>query len=92
MKKVPFGFIYKPSWTNESTTSISTTSRKCYFSGKRQLQKMPPRIRPPFYNNFLISSLKEKVFLQGGWHVRDLTFLTPHVGRIIYFPYNKGQH
>jgi hypothetical protein len=46
---------------------------------------MPPGSRPPFYNNFLISSLEDKVVLQGGGHVRDLTSLTPHVGRIIYF-------
>jgi hypothetical protein len=24
--------------------------------------------------------------------VRDITSLTPHVGRIIYFPCNKGQY
>jgi hypothetical protein len=46
---------------------------------------MPPRTRPPFYNNFLISSLEGKDFIQGGRHVRDLTSLTPHVGRITYF-------
>ena len=46
---------------------------------------MPPGNQPPFYNNFLMLSLKNKVFLQGGGYVRDITFLTPHVGRIIYF-------
>jgi hypothetical protein len=44
----------------------------------------------PFCNNFLISSLEDKDVFQGGGHVRDLTSLTPHVGRIIYFPCNKG--
>jgi hypothetical protein len=48
-------------------------------------KKMPLGSRPPFCNNFLISSLEDKVILQGGGHVRDLTSLTPHVGRIIYF-------
>jgi len=45
---------------------------------------MPPRSLLPFYNNFLISSLEDKAIFQGGGHVRDLTSLTPHVGKIIY--------
>jgi hypothetical protein len=47
-------------------------SRRCHLGA-----------RPPFYNNFLILSLEDKVVLQGGGHVRDLTSLTPHIGRII---------
>jgi hypothetical protein len=40
-------------------------------------------IELPFYNNFPISILEDKVVLQGGGHVRDITSLTPYVGRII---------
>jgi hypothetical protein len=46
---------------------------------------MPHGRQLPFYNNFPISSLEDKVVFQGGGHVRDLTSLTPHVGRIIFF-------
>jgi len=52
---------------------------------------MPPRRQLPFYNNFLISNLEDKDILQGGGNVRDLTSLTPYLGRIIYFPCIKGQ-
>jgi hypothetical protein len=60
-------------------------SRKHYSIRKIQPQKIPPGIQPPFFNNFLISSLEDKVVLQGGGHVRDLISLNPHIGRIIYF-------
>jgi hypothetical protein len=46
---------------------------------------MPPGSCSPFCNNFLISILEDKVVLQGGGHVRNLTFLTPQVGRIMHF-------
>jgi hypothetical protein len=90
MEKVPFGCSHRKSWTSESIVSISKSSRKCYFSGKIQLQKMSLGTRPPFCNNFFISSLEEKVVLQRGGHVRNLTSLIPHIDRIIYFPLIKA--
>jgi len=54
--------------------------------------KIPTGSRPPFNKNFLISTLEDKAILQEGGHVRDLTSLTPQVGRKVYFPCSKGQH
>jgi hypothetical protein len=51
----------------------------------------PPGSQPPFYNNFLILILEDKVVLQGGGHVRDPTSPTPHIGRMIYLPCNNEQ-
>jgi hypothetical protein len=90
MKKAPSHCSHKPSYPSKSVDSISAPSRKYYSNGMIQLQKMPPRSRPPFYNNLFILSLKDKVVLQGGGNVRDLTSLTAHVGRIIYFPVIKA--
>jgi hypothetical protein len=46
---------------------------------------MPPGSPLTFCKNFLISSLEDKVDSKWGGHVRDLTYLTPQVGIIIYF-------
>jgi hypothetical protein len=83
MNKVPYGFIHKQSWPRESVLSISVSSRKCLSNGKIPLQKMPPESQQPFYNNSLIIILEDKVVLEGGGHVRDLTSLIPQIGRII---------
>jgi hypothetical protein len=45
-----------------------------------EISKRIPQFKPLFH-----------IFLTNE-DVRDLTSLTPHVGRIIYFPCNKGQH
>jgi hypothetical protein len=44
---------------------------------------MPHGSYLPFDNNFLILRLEDKVVFQGGGNVRDITSLTPHIGRII---------
>jgi hypothetical protein len=46
---------------------------------------MPPGRLLTFCNNFLISILEDKDDFKGRGHLRDLTYLTPQVGRIIYF-------
>jgi hypothetical protein len=68
------------------------TIKEVLVQWKDTTPKMTPGSPPPFFNNFLISSLEDKVVFQGGGHVRDLTSLTPHIDRIIYFRCNKGRH
>jgi hypothetical protein len=92
MKKDTFGCNHKLSWTFMRIIFINAPSRRFYFSGRIHHQKMPPRSWIPFYNNCPFLKLEDKDFFQGGDHVRNITSITSHVGRIICLLCNKGQN
>jgi hypothetical protein len=73
MNKVPFGCSHKPYWTSDNIISVSTPSKKFWFTGRILHQKMPPGNQLPLCKSFLILSLEDKDLFQGGGHVRDQT-------------------
>jgi hypothetical protein len=74
-----FGCSHNKFCTSMSVIFISAPLRKCYRSGKIHLQQMPPGNQLPLCNNFLVSSVEDKVVFKGE-------------GMLIYFPCNKGQY
>jgi hypothetical protein len=85
MKKVPFGCSHKQSWTNVSI--VSSVHHQGSVSAVERYNSRRCHLGADYHSatSFLISSLEDKALFQGGGHVRDLTSLTPHVDRIIYF-------